>query len=332
MGVDILAYKEKVAPNLILVYSAGKVGKTTTIATLIGEENRDAKIYLVDVDHGLESLWDKWVARGNPLEGSTVPNIDLKVVNNLAGFHKAVWHMPVEGYDFYVIDTITRAAKHGIKDLQPNLEPGKRERRVNMDIAFLLEDYIDRIEELCWEIKQKNPRAWVIVFCHEKEEPIPDNREEKRVVPVLWGSAGAKINRIANGVWHLEQRLVQTPDPNVFKTGRVFRTRMDKEGLIICNDRTNALKEMEPANFYKCFEKIEAFRKELPNGVFQPEQPEPADGCEGRGSDNDPPGDADAAGGSTDPADGGASSEVTTLKDLVGEEPGVGGSSEPPKE
>jgi hypothetical protein len=41
MGVDILAYKEKVAPNLILVYSAGKVGKTTTIATLIGEENRD---------------------------------------------------------------------------------------------------------------------------------------------------------------------------------------------------------------------------------------------------------------------------------------------------
>lgn len=272
---NILSYKRKVAGNLICVYSAAKIGKTSLLETLADEptveESIGKRVYIVDVDHGLEPLFHRWVSvKGKPTHTNaaldlclgTTNQFDVKVCYGQEDFHNAVWKMP-PGYDYYVIDTFTRAGRYFIrnvqeKDSEGNPIPGERARDANMDIAYLFEDYIDRFEEIAWEIKREND-AWLIINCHEKAYRKPKETSDS-VCPLLYGSAGAKLERVAAGIWRIQ--LVHVERDGELVTGRVFRTAATDS--IAAGDRTNALNVIEPANYAKMFQKIRAFRAAVP--------------------------------------------------------------------
>lgn len=253
-GLDILQYKREVAPNFLCVYAGEKVGKSTILESLLDEEDiaNDEKMFIVDVDHGLEGFINQWAKKGKPIikdgEKLVIPNVDIEVVSSMEEFHDAVWTLP-DGYKYYVIDTMTRAGKYFIRAAQPNLTPGKRAKNANMQIAFTFEDYIDRFEELAWQMADRG--AWLIINCHQKRQRIVGS-EDDNVEPLLYGSAGGKLNRVTTGIWRLQLVDVQTEDGWV--TGRQFRTAQTE--CIVAGDRTGALDDIEPANFAKCFKKI----------------------------------------------------------------------------
>jgi hypothetical protein len=255
---DILSYKREVAPNFLCVYAGEKVGKSTVLATLLDDEaiERGDKIHIVDVDHGLEGFINKWHEKGKPIERKdgkmTIPNVSVDVVSNMDEFHEAVWTLP-EGYKYYVIDTLTRAGKFFIKKAQPTQTPGKRAKNANMEIAFTFEDYIDRFEELAWGLVEQD--AWLIINCHQKRNKVVGT-DDDGVEPLLYGSAGGKLNRVTTGIWRLQ--LVEVMSGDGFVTGRQFRTAQTE--TIVAGDRTGALDEIEPANFAKCFKKIRDVR------------------------------------------------------------------------
>jgi hypothetical protein len=280
--VDILAYKKKIAPNLIGIYGDEKSGKSSLILNALTKDEILAgkKIYIADVDHGLESLWSLWVARDmphqviEPPEGTEgekkiIPTgVDIKVVSNLDQFERYVWHLP-PGYDMYFVDTISRAAKYVIKEKQPaDNAPGIRAKNANMHIALYLEDVIDRLEELAWLLKFKGqsedpPRdPWIFFLAHERWERRLNDKEESMdvVMPLIYGSAGKKMDRITSGIWHLEFVPAVTAEGEA-TVGRAFRTQPDPEGSIKASDRTTALKKWEPANIAKCIAKIREKRK-----------------------------------------------------------------------
>ena len=273
MELDILSYKRDIAPTFLCIYGGEKTGKTTTLASLLHEEvdgqilEPESRMHIVDVDHGLEGFINRWVSKGKPItkDGNTIsiPQVDIEVVNNLQEFHEAVWVLP-EGYRYYVIDSFTRAGKFFIKKVQPKQEPGYRHRNANMDISYLFEDYIDRFEELNWQL-QKND-AWLIIICHERRKDAWGDSDE-RIEPLLFGAAGQKLDRVVTGIWRLQ--LVTKETPSGWVTGRQFRTA--QTSTIIAGDRTGALDEVEPANIARCIRKIEKFRalnptKETQNG------------------------------------------------------------------
>ncbi len=243
---DILSYKRKVAPNLLCIYAGEKVGKTTVLESLLDEEaiERGDRMHITDVDHGLEGFINRWIEKGKPVEHKdgklVIPNVDIEE------FHDAVWVLP-EGYRYWVIDTFTRAGRFFIKRSQPSQQPGKRAKSANMDIAYLFEDYIDRFEELAWSLDEDQ---WLIIICHQKRFRI--DKDTDGVEPLLYGSAGGKLNRVTTGIWRLQLVDVQTPEG--FRTGRQFRTAQTE--TIVAGDRTGALDPIEPANFAKCLKKI----------------------------------------------------------------------------
>lgn len=251
---DILSYKRDVAPNFLCVYAGEKVGKSTVLQSLLDDEaiERGEKMHIVDVDHGLEGFINKWSEQGKPItrdgEKLVIPNVSIDVVSSMEEFHEAVWTLP-DGFKYYVIDTMTRAGKYFIKNAQPSSTPGKRAKNANMQIAFTFEDYIDRFEELAWGMAERG--AWLIINCHQKRQRIVGT-EDDGVEPLLYGSAGGKLNRVTTGIWRLQLVDVQTGDGWV--TGRQFRTAQTE--CIVAGDRTGALDDIEPANFAKCLKKI----------------------------------------------------------------------------
>lgn len=252
--LDILQYKRDVAPNFLCVYAGEKVGKTTSLESLLDDEAIEAgeKMHITDVDHGLEGFINRWHEKGKPIEEKDgkilIPNVSVDVVSSLEEFHDSVWTLP-EGFRYYVIDSFTRAGKYFIKNAQPSQKPGKRAKNANMEIAFTFEDYIDRFEELAWDLAERD--AWLIIVCHQKRVKLVGS-DEDGVEPLLYGSAGAKLNRVTTGIWRLQLVDVQTKDGWV--TGRQFRTAQTE--TIVAGDRTGALDEVEPANFAKCLKKI----------------------------------------------------------------------------
>jgi hypothetical protein len=156
-----------------------------------------------------------------------------------------------DGYKYYVIDTLTRAGKHFIKSVQPKQVPGERAKNANMDIAALYEDYIDRIEELAWDLNKRG--AWLFVVCHQAPAKYEKNELIEPTRPLLYGSAGSKLNRVATGIWRLQLQEVQGPTGE-WVTGRQFRTA--QTDAIVAGDRTGALAEVEPANIARLVQKI----------------------------------------------------------------------------
>ena len=257
---DILSYKRDVAPNFLCIYGGEKVGKTTVLETLLDDEaiEHGERIHIVDVDHGLEGFANKWAAKGKPIEKRDgkliIPNVDIETVSSLEEFHEAVWTLP-DGFQYYVVDAKTRPGKYFIKAAQPSQAPGKRAKNANMQIAFTFEDYIDRFEELAWGLAERD--AWLIINCHQKRFPIKvDGEFEDCHEPLLYGSAGGKLNRVTTGIWRLQLVEVQTGEGWV--TGRQFRTAQTE--TIVAGDRTGALDDIEPANFAKCLKKIRDVR------------------------------------------------------------------------
>jgi hypothetical protein len=268
-GFDALAYKRDIAPNFIVIYAGEKVGKSTVLVSTINETieggeilEKDSHLHITDVDHGLEPFINRWIEKGKPYRMETdpdgkqriiIPNVTVDTVSSRKEFHDAVWTFP-DGYQFYAIDTMTRAGKHFIKSVQPKQIPGERARNANMDIAALFEDYIDRLEELAWDLNKQG--AWLIVLCHQKPAVYEKNELVAPTQPLLYGSAGAKLNRVATGIWRLQLQEIQTP--NGWVTGRQFRTAQTE--AIVAGDRTGALNEIEPANIAKCIKKIREHR------------------------------------------------------------------------
>ncbi len=250
---DILAYKRDVAPNFLCVYAGEKVGKTTILESLLDDEAiaRGEKIHITDVDHGLEGFINRWHEKGKPItqDGKklVIPNVDIDVVSSLEEFHESVWTLP-DGYQYYVIDTLTRAGKYFIKSAQPSQSPGKRATKANMQIAYTFEDYIDRFEELAWDLSERD--AWLIINCHQKWRFVDNDTDIAE--PLLYGSAGGKLNRVTTGIWRLQ--LVNVPMGDGFVAGRQFRTAQTE--TVVAGDRTGALDDIEPANFAKCLKKI----------------------------------------------------------------------------
>lgn len=271
--LEVLSYKRNVAPNFIVVSGGEKTGKTSTLVSLVDEAGLEEgkRIYIVDVDHGLEPFTNRWLEKGKPHvvteTGIRIPQVHVETVESIDDFHSAVWTLP-DGFDYYVIDTFTRAGKFFIKSKQPKGVPGERAKKVNMDIAALFEDYIDRFEELAWDISKRD--AWLIVLCHETIKPATGVRDDgtefeyDHVQPLVYGSAGAKLNRVATGIWRLQ--IAEIAGPNGPVMGRQFRTAaVATNGLVItAGDRTGALKPVEPANFAKCIQKIRTHRAAMP--------------------------------------------------------------------
>lgn len=274
--LDILSYKQKIAPNLLAVYSGEKVGKTCTIHTAVDEEavpeSAGKRLHVIDVDHGLESLIDMWLRKGKPThekDGRLIigapGQVEVVSVSNVDQFHRAVWNLP-EGFDFYFIDSFTRAGKFFIQQAQPldketgERTPGERAKNANMDIAFLFEDYIDRLEELAWRIKRQND-GWLIINMHQKIYRKPGEQDES-VEPLLYGSAGAKLDRVVTGIYRVQIARKNVGGEQV--EGRVFRTGMTES--VKAGDRTGALQAVEPANYAKIISKIRAYRSQVKGG------------------------------------------------------------------
>lgn len=265
--LDPRAYKKKIANNLITMYGGEKIGKSTSLWSLydVAPEQPIPKVYIVDVDHGLEPLMNKLekMERWNEIQKST----EVVVVDSKEEFHNAVWDMP-SGFDYYVpAETMSRAAKFFIHAAQPKSfkETGKRKGNVhiNATVAFFLEDYIDRIEEQAWRFKKAND-AWTIITCHQKDitSIIGEDDEVDAVIPLIYGSAGAKLDRVSTCILHMEIKKEQTPKG--WKFGRRFRTAQTDQ--IVAGDRTGALNKTEPANFHKLVSKIRANRGEKAHG------------------------------------------------------------------
>ncbi len=267
--LDPRAYKKKIANNLITMYGGEKIGKSTSLWTLFDVEPDQPipKVYIVDVDHGLEPLMNKLekMERWNEIQKST----EVVVVDSKDEFHNAVWDMP-SGFDYYIpAETMSRAAKFFIHAAQPKSfkETGKRKGNVyiNATVAFFLEDYLDRIEEQAWRFKKAN-NAWTIITCHQKDITVVVAKTEEideevaAVIPLIYGSAGNKLDRVSTCILHME--ITKKQDGKGWKFGRRFRTAQTDQ--IVAGDRTDALKRTEPANFHKIVSKIRAKRGESP--------------------------------------------------------------------
>lgn len=261
--LDPRAYKAEVANNLVTVYGGEKIGKSTSLWTLydVPKDQPIPKVYIVDVDHGLEPLLNKLetMERWDEIRAST----SIVVVNSKADFHDAVWDLP-RGFDYYVpAETLSRAAKFFIHAAQPKSfkETGKRRGNlhINATVAFFLEDYIDRIEEQAWRFKKDNG-AWTILVCHQKDITVilGEDEEDNGVIPLVYGSAGNKLDRVSTCILHMEIKKEQTSKG--WKFGRRFRTAQTDQ--IIAGDRTGALDKVEPANFTRIFNKIRDKRGE----------------------------------------------------------------------
>lgn len=268
--LDVLAYKRDIAPNFLCVYGGEKAGKTTTLVTLLDEEAIKAghRMNIIDVDHGLEGFINQWGLKGKPIKRQngklTIPAVNIEVVSSLQEFHEAVWTLP-EGYKYHIIDTLTRAGKYFIKSRQSSQTPGERDKKATMAIAFTFEDYIDRLEELAWDLNEEDPDAWLIIVCHQK---VYDDFTE----PLLYGSAGTKLSRVTTGIWRLQLQTKQISElsqeerdhltehqrDSGWVTGRQFRTAQTE--FIVAGDRTEALDDIEPANFAQCLRKIREAR------------------------------------------------------------------------
>lgn len=264
--LDPKTYKAQIANNLLTVYGGEKIGKSTALWTIfdVPDDVPMPKLYIVDVDHGLEPLWNKLEQHHRWSE--IQPNIELKVVNSKEEFHNAVWSMP-SGFDYYVpAETLSRAAKFFIHAAQPKSfkETGKRRGNVhiNATVAFFLEDYIDRIEEQAWRFKKKCD-AWTIITCHQKDINVvvakndEEDDEVPAVIPLVYGSAGNKLDRVSTCVLHME--VVKKQDPKGWKFVRRFRTAQTDQ--IVAGDRSEALAKLEPAHFHKIVSKIRAKRE-----------------------------------------------------------------------
>ena len=269
--LDPRVYKKKVANNLITMYGGEKIGKSTSLWTLFDVEPSQPipKVYIIDVDHGLEPLMNKLekMERWDEIRKTT----EVVVVNSKDEFYDAVWNMP-QGFDYYVpAETMSRAAKFFIHAAQPKTfrETGKRRGNlhINATVAFFLEDYIDRIEEQAWRFKKAND-AWTIITCHQKDITVVVAKTEEideevaAVIPLIYGSAGNKLDRVSTCILHMEITKKQTPQG--WKFGRRFRTEQTDQ--IVAGDRTGALNKTEPANFTKLISKIRVHRGEKSKG------------------------------------------------------------------
>lgn len=254
------------AKRRILLYGPPKCGKSKNLARV----PKGSKMFLVDVDRQLGEFLNLW----KEIHGSYA-NLEIEQISEMKSesdsearrvmkeVQDAMWNPP-DGFDFYVVDTYTKAVTHLTHGVV-----GRGERKYHQKNNAVLSAWANDL----WInfvniIEEREPDAWIVTVMHEAWKEIEDGSKakgsqdwkskEERIEPLCGTSARVMIPANHDFVFHVEKakREQRIGGKVTLSKGSVYRT--EGTGLIMASaiGYSNVLESTEDADLGAIIEKM----------------------------------------------------------------------------